>query len=122
QAIERHFGFIFTFETRLTDVYVIKEAGSPGPESARGPGFFAVSGEFRTFDGPPRPESLEKLQESGVLLGSILRAGRELVDSGSSGQDEAYVRRTGELPESLLDQLRERFGFVITPGVRTGLI
>jgi hypothetical protein len=125
QAIERHFGFVLTFETRPMDVYVIKPAGPLGREHVERSGLFAFSRNLFSFAGSP-PENVdqmfENLRESGALFESMMRAGTELLQRQSTEDEDVFVRKTADVPQELLDQLCSHLGVVVTAASRTGLM
>ena len=114
QGIERHFSLALTMESQMMDVYVLKA----DPSRSRGleqSGVGAFLGSFG-IDGPDVDEGLS------ALFMDVLRAGAEISSGAVERNADAYVHKTTDLPEALLQQLRQRFGVVVEPAQREGLM
>jgi hypothetical protein len=116
QGIERHFGFTLTLELRPMDVYVLTAdpARSRGAEHGGG-------GALGVFD---LPVGVVATSERAMIeqFMEIMKASRDILADPVDANADVYVRRLQELPEPMLQELRERFGMVATPGRREGLM
>jgi hypothetical protein len=112
QGIERHFSLALTMEPQMMDVYVLKADPS-------GPSGFERSGLGAFSFGSDVPDLNENVLS---LFTDILRASAAVSAGAVELNADTYVRKTGDLPEPMLQQLRERFGVVVEPAQRVGLM
>jgi len=115
QGIERHFSITLTLEPRPMDVYVLT-ADPSRPRAAEQSGIGAFGLASLPFDSGAADgrSTIEQFME-------VIRASHDVL-AGATEDADLYVRKMQDLPEPMLQQLRERFGVVATPGRREGLI